>query len=49
MTEAERLALQQRLESMTDSEVARAYNACAVESEEADVIAEVMRERDIDD
>jgi hypothetical protein len=49
MTEADRVALETRLAAMTEQEVARAYNAAAVESEEADIIAGEMERRDIGD
>ena len=49
MTEADRLELEARLAAMTEQDVARAYNAAEVESEEADIIAGEMERRDIDD
>jgi hypothetical protein len=43
------VALEQRLPTMTDAEVRRGYNACEVESPEADLYAGEMERRDLDD
>lgn len=48
MTPDDRTILEAQLAQMTDTEVARRYNQCEVESEEADVIAKVMHARQID-
>jgi len=49
MNDADRTALETRLAAMPDQEVARFYNQCEVESEEADIAAGEMERRNIDD